>query len=51
MSIYNKKMKTETCIGILGTIIVESNLFGGINLNESNLDYLLGNGDVCIEWC
>ncbi len=43
-------MKAEICIGILGNLMVESNLLGGINLNESNLDYLLGNGHVCIEW-
>ncbi len=49
--VYNKKLKVEIFIGFVGTMIVELNLFGGINLNESNLDYLLGDGDICIEWC
>ena len=51
VSVYNKKMKAEICIGILGNVIVQSNLLGGNNLNKSNLDYLLGDGDVHIEWC
>ena len=49
--VYNKKKRAEICIGILGTMIVESNLFGGINLNDSNLDNVLGDGKIHIEWC
>ena len=49
--VYNKKMSADICIGILGNMIVKSNLLGGINLNEPNLDYLLGDGDLRIVWC
>ena len=48
---YNKKKRAEICIGILGTMIVESNLFGGIDLNDTNLDYVIGDGQIHIEWC
>ncbi len=32
-------------------MIVESQLLGGIELNEHNLDFMLGDGDVRLMWC
>ncbi len=32
-------------------MIVESHLLGFIELNECNLDYMLGEGDVKLMWC
>ncbi len=32
-------------------MIVESQLLGGIELNECNLDFMLGDGDVRLMWC
>ncbi len=30
---------------------VESQLLGGIELNECNLDFMLGDGNVSLMWC
>ncbi len=32
-------------------MIVESQLLGGIELNERNLDFIFGDGDVRLMWC
>ena len=32
-------------------MIVESQLLGGIDLNEANLESEIGNGDVELMWC
>ncbi len=32
-------------------MIVESQLLGGIELNEFNLDFMLGDSDVRLMWC
>ncbi len=32
-------------------MIVESQFLGGIELNERNLDFMLGDGDVRLIWC
>ncbi len=47
---YNRQNWSETCIGIVNDMIVESQLLGGIDLNELNLGYKLGNGDVKLMW-
>ncbi len=31
-------------------MIVELQLLGGIDLNEGNLEFILGNGDVKLMW-
>lgn len=46
-----KNKRSEICIGIVNHMIVESQLLGGINLNESNLDYIVGNDSVELIWC
>ncbi len=51
IAVYNRQNWSEICIGIVNYIILESQLLGGIDLNERNLDYKLGNGDVKLMWC
>ncbi len=51
ISVYNKQTRTETCIGVTNTMIVESQLLGGIDLNKANLERELGKGDVELMWC
>ncbi len=51
IAVYNRQNWSGTCIGIVNDMIVESKLLGGIDLNECNLDYKLGNGDVKLMWC
>ncbi len=47
----NRQTQTETCIGIINNMIVESQLLGGIDLHETNLECKLGNDDVEVMWC
>ncbi len=42
--------KSETCIGIENKMIVESQLMGGINLDECSLDYMMVNDDEGLIW-
>ncbi len=49
--VFNKQTWTETCIGVINNMIVESQLLGGIDLNEANLECELGKGDVELIWC
>ena len=51
LAVFYKKTKSEICIGINNDMIVESQLLGGIELNERNLDLMLGEGDVRLVWC
>ena len=51
VAVYNKQTRTETCIGVINNMIVESQLLGGIDLNEANLECEFGNGDVELMWC
>ena len=50
-AVFCKETKLEICIGISNNMIVESQLLGGIELNECNLNYILGDGDVRLRWC
>ncbi len=49
--VFSKETKSEICIGITNNMIVENQLFGGIELNEHNLDFMLGDGNVKLMWC
>ncbi len=51
VTVYNRQTLSETCIAILNHKILESQLLGGIDLNEGNLEFILGNGDVKLMWC
>ncbi len=51
LAVFCKKTKLEICIGITNDMIVESQLLGGIELNERNLDLMLGEGNVRLVWC
>ncbi len=51
IAVFSKETKSEICIGIVNNVIMRSQLLGGIDLNERNLDYKLGNGDVKMMWC
>ncbi len=51
IAVYNKQTWTETRIGVTNTMIVESQLLGGIDLNEANLERELGTGDAELMWC
>ncbi len=51
VAVYNRQQQSEIWIGIAHHTIVESQLLGGIVLNECNLDFKLGNGDVTLMWC
>ena len=51
LAVFCKETKSEICIGITNDMIVESQLLGGIELNERNLDFMLGDGDVRLMWC
>ncbi len=44
VAVYSKQNHSETCIGIANNMIVASQLSGAIDLNEHNLDHMLGNG-------
>ena len=46
VAVYNRQTWTETCIGIINNMIVESQLLGGIDLNEANLECEFNKGDV-----
>ncbi len=46
-----KKKRSEICIGIVNHMIVESQLLGGIDLNEHKLDYVVDNDSVELIWC
>ncbi len=50
-AVFCKETKSEICIGITNDMIVESQLLGGIELNERNLDLMLGEGNVRLMWC
>ncbi len=50
-AVFCKKTKSEICIGITNDMIVESQLLGGIELNDCNLDFMLGEGNVRLMWC
>jgi len=50
-AVYNRETWTETCIGIINNMIVESQLLGGIDLHETNLECKLGNDDLELMWC
>ncbi len=45
-AVFSKETKSEICIGVINNMIVESQLLGGIELNEGNLDFMLGDGNV-----
>ncbi len=45
LAVFCKETKSEICIGITNDMIVESQLFGGIELNECNLDFMLSDGN------
>ncbi len=51
IAVFSKETKSEICIGITNNMIVENQLFGGIELNEHNLDFMLGDGNVKLMWC
>ncbi len=51
VAVYNKQTRAEICIGIINNIIVESQLLGGIDLNNANLENKFYNGDVELMWC
>ncbi len=51
VAVYRKQKQSETCIVIVDHIVTESQLIGAIDLNECNLDYILGNVDVSLIWC
>ncbi len=51
VAVYNRQTSTETCIGIINNMIVESQLLGGIDLHEANLECKLGYDDVNLMWC
>ncbi len=40
-AVFCKETKSRICIGITNDMIVESQLLGGIELNEHNLDFML----------
>ncbi len=44
-AVLNKKTKSDFCIGMTNNMIVESQLLGNIDLNERNLDLILGDDD------
>ncbi len=50
-AVYSKQTQSEICIGIVNNMIVESQLSGRLDLNEHNLDYMLGNDDVRLICC
>ncbi len=50
-AVFCKETKSEICIGITNDMIVESQLLGGIELNERNLDFMLGKGNIRLMWC
>ncbi len=50
-AVFSKETKSEICIGITNNMIVESQLLGGIEMNEGNLDFLLGDVDIRFIWC
>ncbi len=50
LAVFCKETKSEICIGITNDMIVESQLLGGIELNERTL-YLPGDGDIRLMWC
>ncbi len=45
-AVFSKETKSEICICITNNMIVESQLLGGIDLNEHNSDFMLSIGDV-----
>ncbi len=45
-ALYSTQKQSETCMGIVNNVIVELQLLGGVDMNECNLDYVLGNGDA-----
>ncbi len=49
--VYNKQTLTEICIGVINNMIVESQLLGGIDLNEANLQCKLSNDEIKWMWC
>ncbi len=46
VAVYNKQTWTEICIGVINNMIVESQLLGGIDLNEPNMSCKLWNDEV-----
>ena len=50
-AVFCKETKSEICIGITNDMIVKSQLLGGIELNECNLDFMLGDGNIRLMWC
>ncbi len=51
LTVYNRQTWTETCIGIINNMIVESQILGGIDMHEAYLECKLGNDDVKLMWC
>ncbi len=51
IAVFSKETKSEICIGITNNMIVESQLFSGIELNQGTLDFVLGDGNVRLMWC
>ncbi len=51
IDVFCKETKSKICIGVFNNMIVESQLLGGIELNECNLDFKLGESDVRLMWC
>ncbi len=45
VAVYNRQTQTDTCIGIINDMIVESQLLSGIDLHEANLECKLGKDD------
>ncbi len=50
-AVFCKESKSEICIGITNDMNVESQLFGGIELNERNSDFMLCVGNFRLMWC
>ncbi len=51
ITVYNRLNCSEICIGIVHNVIVKSQLLRVIDLNELDLDYILGNVEVKFMWC
>ncbi len=50
-AVFSKETKSEIFNGIINNMIVESQLLGDIELNESNVDFMVDVGDVRLVWC
>ncbi len=51
IDVFSREIQLEICICITNNMIAESQLLGGIELNERNLDFMLGDSNVKLMWC